>query len=172
MDVKVIEIVKEFEGIIGVVFGSVATLVTSHLLKNIGQLHIYFDYWDAYYQGRDSSGGVKRVDPGDQPFTFEFFFEVDIYNSSDNFKILRNVCASFERKGKEQLETLLYQSKSLKIDEIKVVNVSPKTILHFDLYGYIGEDQLDKILNADKVYLKFLNEKNRTIRKLISNKPA
>lgn len=179
MDVNTVNLIKEFDGIIGgiigAVAGSVSILLITQLQKTFGRLHIYLNNWNAEFKTQGRTGEHIKAGPDDKLCQYEFSFELELYNSSDNFKIMRDVRICFERNGIKLFEDFPYISNIQELfmsqfaaEQLRVINVEPKKIVHFDLYGNIGENHLEQIKNVDAIYFLCLDEKNKKIRKLIT----
>ena len=91
---NIICIIKEFEGIIGAILGSTFTLIITDILKKIGKLKIYLNNFEGryWYNSKDD-----RYEPttskkyGTSIESFRFKFDIDVYNSSEIPKIMRDL---------------------------------------------------------------------------------
>ena len=99
---NIICIIKEFEGIIGAILGSAFTLIITDILKKIGKLKINLNdfeerYWynskDDRYEPTTSKKYCTSIEG------FRFKFDIDVYNSSELPKIMRDLKISIYKKN-------------------------------------------------------------------------
>ena len=91
---NIICIIKEFEGIIGTILGGAFTLIITDILKKIGKLKIYLNnfegrYW--YNSKADPYEPTTSKKYGTSIESFRFKFDIDLYNSSEIPKIMRDL---------------------------------------------------------------------------------
>lgn len=172
---EILQITKELEGVIGAVLGTVSTLIVTELLKNKGKLNCYINDWEAKFDTYGDVGCSMMGKTDDDLYGYGFSFELQIYNSCDVKRILRNITITFHKNGKEKLSIIPYDEStrrrtqiSSKADKIKIVNIIPKEIIEIKLSGWIIEEDLYKLDNIDSIYIGFYNEKNKKVKKLIS----
>ena len=170
---EILQLLNDFQGIIGTILGSVTTLIVTDILKKRGQLKNYLVSYEAKFQTfRDV--GCKR----DEDFYgYSIKYIIQIYNQSDTPKIMRDFRLIFYKNAKEQYslipdneETRRYSAHISHIDEMEVANIAPKEIQVLKQSIYVMYDMLDKIQGADKVELQYKDEKDKNRKIILSNK--
>ena len=87
---NIIKIIKEFEGIIGAILGSVVTLVVTDILKRKGKLNIYLMEFKGKYWYKDKDyGDTTTKRKGAVIDSYRFNFVIDVY------KIIRSLAKDF-----------------------------------------------------------------------------
>lgn len=146
-------------------------------LSNRGKLNIYVSSWEDKFQYNDIGEMVlcsKREEV--QSYTYKASF--DLYNSSGNTKIMRNIQIAFS-DGKRDIEKQTPQDDATKrcsslmvfYDDVKPINIPPKAVIKLDLHNgsWTKEGELDYIWKTKKVYLIYNDEKNKTKRIFIKS---
>lgn len=170
-----LEIIKEFNGIIGAVCGTISTLIVTQLLKKVGKLKIYPSNWNGALKTYGNVGCSMGGERDNDLYCYIFSFELDLFNTSDSFKIMRNISICFNENKKEKMKVIPDDESTRRVsacrsiaDAIKIVNIAPKQIINLNLSGYIQKENLEQIMNVDAVFLKFYNEKDKVIKKLVT----
>ena len=98
--VELFQILKDYEGIIGAVLGSVATLLTTYFLHHRGKLKNYsIEYIARFETFRDVGCGMKgKVDEDIYGYSIRYRFE--IYNGYDYPRVARKFLLNFYRNKK------------------------------------------------------------------------
>lgn len=164
-----IRILSEYDGIIGAVLGTVATLITTDWLQNKGKLNIFVLNWTAkyetYYDAGCSASGKKDNDLYD----YLNKFELEIYNSSSLPKIMRSVKIEYYNNNKIKYVSNIDNEDTRRLiancilhtDELEVINFMPKEVIKLKLSADIGENKLDEIEGCNKVLFSYIDEKNK-----------
>lgn len=174
---EILQLLNDFQGIIGTILGSVTTLIVTDILKKRGQLKNYLVSYEAKFQTfRDvgcSMGGKRDEDF----YGYSIKYIIQIYNQSDTPKIMRDFRLIFYKNAKEQYslipdneETRRYSAHISHIDEMEVANIAPKEIQVLKQSIYVMYHMLDKIQGADKVELQYKDEKDKNRKIILSNK--
>lgn len=131
-----IEILKEFEGIIGAFVGIVATLITSHILKNAGTVKTHQEGF-IYTAHHNNSNGFN--DYGQSLGGTVTAFEIDgallFENTSENTKAIHNIKLIFNTSDGPKYKALQDSSSIRKsgggiaYDTVTHANISPKEII-------------------------------------------
>ena len=99
---EILQLLNDFQGIIGTILGSVTTLIVTDILKKRGQLKNYLVSYEAKFQTfRDvgcSMGGKRDEDF----YGYSIKYIIQIYNQSDTPKIMRDFRLIFYKNAKEQ----------------------------------------------------------------------
>lgn len=163
-------------GVGATIAGTVLGWVLNNL-SNRGKLNIYVSSWEDKFQYNDIGEMVscsKREEV--QSYTYKISF--DLYNSSGNTKIMRNIQIAFS-DGKSDIEkqtpqddaTKRFLSKMVFYDDVKPINIPPKAVIKLDLHNgsWNKDGELDYIWKTKKVYLIYKDEKNKIKRIFIKS---
>lgn len=164
----VLQILNDFQGIIGTILGTVATLVVTDILKKKGKLRIYLPKYKVKYDSYDSVGCFSDGDEKSRFYGFSMKYTIQVYNQSDSPKIMRDFHLVFFKDKKEIYSivpkdegTRRYSSHISSVDEMEISNVSPKEIQVMDHSVYFFEGEMHNIEGANLVELQYRDEKNR-----------
>lgn len=168
---NIVCIIKEFEGIIGAILGSVATLIATDFLKQKGKLKIYLmdfkgQYW--YNSKEKHYGPTTSKKDGTTIDSFRFEFIIDIYNSSELPKIMRDlkICIFQRKKLIKEIDvndedTRRTVSRCITVDKTTIFNFNGKESYNIKLSAEIPEDVAFMLKNGLIIKLKYKNEKNK-----------
>jgi hypothetical protein len=165
---NIILIIKEFEGILGTILGSITTLIVSDLLRKKGKLKTYLIEWQGKYETfRDV--GCSRLGKEDSDFyDYSFSYTLQVYNKSDTPKIMRNFKVKFYKEKREMFSfipndeaTRKFSSHAYYVDRMEVINIKPKEIQVLKQSGYINYEELNSIEESSKVELIYYDEKDK-----------
>lgn len=173
----IIEIIKNYEGIIGALLGVIVTTILNEYLKSKGKINFYFLNFNRCFKGRGILGEYCEVYDVENADSFEYEFEIQIYNSSDVNKIIREFEIEFicidNRKiysTPHNKDTIREYAGGFKTDELKILNLKPKEIIDFNICGYIWDEEILKSLAyIRKVNLIMKDSNNKLIKKVIKD---
>ena len=165
---NIILIIKEFEGIVGAILGSITTLIVSDMLKRKGKLKTYLVEWKGKYETFGDVGCSLKGKESSDFYDYNFSYTLQLYNKSDTPKIMRNFKIKFY-KGKDEVfsyvpdneDTRRYSSHAYWIDKMEVLNVNPKEIEVLKQSGHINYEELDSIEESSKVELTYYDERDK-----------
>ena len=152
--------------IIGVI-GSLLGAIIGWWLNNItrsGKLAVYVENGiNGEFVTEDNLPATSLE--GSQYFNYKF--NVEIYNSSSDAKLMRDIKLSFCNNSKQSFNVTPYD-KSRMISgmaapihkPVELFNIPPKTAIRAELYGYISKEHLSKIFETTAVYLSYRDERN------------
>ena len=174
---NIIYFIKEFEGIIGTVLGSVVTLIVTDILKRKGKLKIYL---------MTSNGNFKynvmgeilnwRENEEDAFYCYDHNVELNLYNSCDIPKIIRDLKINiyndnnllFVKEMKDENTKAITPSRysGCRIDNAKMYNIEPKIVIDLNLSFYLSEEEYRKIDNSKNVKfeISYIDDKNKVKR--------
>jgi hypothetical protein len=171
---EVINIVKDFEGVIGAILGSVSTLIVTDILRKKGKLKIYLMKYEGIYYSNDS--GVVRQAKGveDSILYYSFSHKIQVYNKSEIPKIMRDFKVIF-LKDKEIVYSLVPNDEATRrisgpihhVDVMEVSNIMPKTIQVIEHSGIVKKEDFDKVNCSNRIELLYYDEKDRKKRLLL-----
>ncbi|WP_054956489.1 hypothetical protein [Paenibacillus dakarensis] len=172
---KILLVVEKFEGIIGALLGVMMTLILTEIFKKMGKLKFYKKSLDIGYEIRERDSWGQEVNKNvDNKYGANFFgieLTLEIYNSSDTPKILRDVKLAFYNGKHKKLSvdpedksTERYAAASMWRDKFGLINIKPKEIISVSLvYHCNDQDTLNQIKKSNKVYLESRDYKNKIV---------
>ncbi len=169
---KVINLIKDFEGIFGAILGSATTLIITDILRKKGKLKFYLmdyngEYW---YESKEKYYGPTKVkECGQDIESYRFQFSLDIYNTSELPKIMRDLKIKVYKNKKLLIsipvndeETRRYVCRSMTVDQTTIFNFNGKETVNITLGAEIPKKFAEQ-LNNNSIVLKlnYKNEKNK-----------
>lgn len=169
------EILTAIIGVVSTLLGTILGWLLNNF-SNRGKLRIYTTSWEDKFSARNHIGESQPCTSKEKVEYYSFIASFDLYNSSGETKIMRNVQIVFS-DGKnaiwqgipEDQDTQRYVAHAYWYDKVEPVNIPPKTVIKLNLRDglYKNDGSLDCIWKAKKVILQYQNEKNRRKRILI-----
>ncbi len=162
----VLEILKEYQGIIGTLTGIITTTVLNRIIKTRGKISIYTDNFNLE-KLLDEDKSYDNSDVWDA-FKYKYTFDLQIYNNSEEIKFIKNLKVNIYYKNqKEHTESQpLYYDKNKhykNFDNIKALNLKPKEIYCVEVTGdfmnLCNEEELNKRL--ERITLTYIDDKNK-----------
>ena len=179
---EIICFIKEFEGIIGAVFGAIATLITTEILKSVGKLKIYVMDSKGVFNYNVTGCIVEwRESKEDKLCGYNHNIILNLYNSSDSPKFIRDLKLNiyneekllFIKEMKDESTRTITQGilRISKADNAKIYNIEPKIAIELNLSFYIKAEEYKKIKNNKKVRfeISYINDKNKVIKMDVFN---
>lgn len=164
------------EAIIGVI-GTLVGTILGWVLNNIsqrGKLNVYISQWSDDF---DYNEGVTISDLNaiQQTYSYSYKLTVDVYNSSAETRIMRDIRIVFKRDKnvlytitpnyKADTKTVLGGVALTSHSKISTVNVSPKSVVSYNFYNHIHNNQgaTDCFWEINNIALTYRNEKDKII---------
>lgn len=155
-------------GVIGTILGTILGWVLNSLSTK-GKLKIYVSSWKDNFQYNDT-GSMVPSKSKEQTECYHYDLTLDVYNSSGETKILRNVKIEFS-DGEDILYTSVPKDDATKrwngpvafYDTIVPLNIPPKAIIQLKLHdgAWSSDGGLDFVWNTQIVYLAYDNENGK-----------
>lgn len=168
-----ITIISRFEGILGAVLGSVATLIATELIKNLGKIIFnFYDYKIKYY-GKDEFGGTGIIDNASKAQYCIYEIRMQMYNSSEVIKPLKDFQIQFKSDDKviyskpENDDEAIKRGVYYEYKDFNFMNILPKHLTEINLSGTINEDDMKYFSKVNKIYFVAKDHKDKKIKKLI-----
>lgn len=163
-------------GIIGTLAGTFLGWLLNNLSKK-GKLIISLNKWIDIFE-YNNTGFMVESSSKEQTEYYGYKTSIDIYNSSDEVKIMRCLSIQF-RNGKTILKenvpldvnTRRTSQKLTIYDDVSVINIPAKTVVNIDLKNgfWKNSEGIDFIWETDNIFLSYKNEKNKEIFVRIKN---
>lgn len=171
----------EYQAVFASILTLTVTLVVTHILRSMGKIDFSFSNFDFKVTILNSLNEYIEYsnitnDKIDSLRGIIIRFEMIIYNSSDMPKSLTSFNIELENKNScnlilpiEDRTTSRTVAQALWMDELKILNISPKNMLHLKLIS--SSNNISELLYPDKynIYFTCKNTKGKTIRKYISS---
>lgn len=155
-------------GVIGTILGTILGWILNSI-SNSGELKIFVSAWDEQFRC-NKTGFMIPSKCKEQTNNYHYNLVLDLYNSSGEAKIMRNITVVFSDNKK-----IIHQStpkddrterRSGSIyfyDEVGPINIPPKTITQLKLCddSWNTDGGLDYIWNTQTVYLTYIDEKDK-----------
>ena len=154
------------------VIGTLAGTFFGWLLNNIsqrGKLNIYISSFTDSFK-HNEIGCMVQSSSIEQAQSYSYKLIMDLYNSSAETKIMRNITIVFS-DGKRILFKSVPNDDSTRrssgpicfYDEIAPINIPPKSIIQLNLHNskHLENKDFDSIWKTQKIYLTYTNEKNK-----------
>ena len=169
---EVLETASKFQGILGAAIGVIATLIATSLIKNLGRILIYFRGWKMNVSKRDGAGGLEPATPLNANYC-DYSFEIELINTSETPRALREIKINFYDNRKLLLETIPKDDSTKKTsisgtvsNPLKIINLPPKQMVYYKVSGYIKTEDIKILKEYKKIYFEALNHKKK-VRRLL-----
>lgn len=154
-------------GIIGTIGGTILGWFLNNLSQK-GKLNIFISSWKDEFESRGEMGCMVKSSSIEQTERYLYRLSMDLYNSSGETKIMRNIEIVFA-KNKCELKSIVpkddateVSSKfSIRYDDIEPINISPKSVKKIVVHNSFGKEDLNFIWETNNVFLRYINEKNK-----------
>ena len=155
-------------GVIGTLLGTILGWFLN-VFSGRGKISAYLSSWDEKFEYlvfdvMNNSNSIEQTE------YFEYSCSIDIYNSSVETKILRNIRIVFCNEKKEIL-SFIPNDKSTKrfscgrtiYENIVSQNIPPNSVINLNLSSgiWIKEFNEQEIFDANKIYFEYVDEKSR-----------
>ena len=156
-------------GVIGSILGGVVGWWLNNLSRK-GKISIFVDGINGKFQSAEGAE-VSSLEEADN---FYYNPNIEIYNSSSDAKIMRDIKIVFGGENKELLVEIPYDkafNHSWQIHkQVKALNLPAKSTVSIELYGWINKEDLAKVCNSTKVFLYYKDENDKQQTKLLEVK--
>ncbi len=169
------EILTALIGVSATLAGTILGWMLNNL-SNRGKLNIYVSTWEDSFTHENSIGGMVPCSNREEVQNYGYKVSFDLYNSSGNIKIMRNVQIVFS-DGKKDIEkhtpkddaSKRYSHSMIFYDKVEPINIPPKTVIKLDLHGgaWNKDGEMDFIWKSKKIYLAYTDEKGKIRKKEI-----
>lgn len=160
--------INQIIGICGTLLGTVLGWGLNNLSQK-GKISVFVKNVDEEFSKRDSYGGFDQCDIVDAEH-YIIKISIDVYNSSRDTGIMRDIQLVFYKGKKQQLcvvprdEASRYSEGPIsRYDDLSVINIQPKSVINIKMhYGTNDSDELwEALIASNKVTLRYNNAKNK-----------
>lgn len=174
----VFRLIIELEGIIGAIMGVIATLVTTEIISNKGGIKYYpkvFDY--TMYKSSDLGDQIETTSYDDAEWSL-ISIELDIFNSSDSPKALRDILIKlYDSEWVLLLETKVhdestrrYSSGMSRTEIIEILNMGPREMTHLKVSSSLDKEETKLIRNYKTIFIEAEDYKGKMHKHLLWTK--
>lgn len=173
MNINPNEVVVAAIGVIGTLLGTVLGWVLNSI-SQMGKLSFYVSRWEHEVEC-NVHGQMLRCGSKDSAENYHYKLGFDVYNSSNETKIMRDVRLSFRSKKVTLFEDKPYDESTGSTDGrfrhyevVSPINIPPNSVLAVSLFGGFwkkDDARFPNIWNVDSVVLVYKDEKghDRTV---------
>ncbi|MGN2371697.1 hypothetical protein ACTFJW_16925 [Clostridium cagae] len=136
---------------------------------------MYFYFYDLKidYYGKNEDNIYTVIEDINKSKSCCYEVRVQLYNSSEVIKVLRDIQIEFE------LESKTFYNKPHNSDEaeqhqhymvshdLNLINIPPKQLIEIDVDGTINDEDMIQVSKVKRIYFIAKNHKNKKIKKLI-----
>lgn len=159
-------------GIIGTIGGTILGWFLNNLSQK-GKLDIFISSWKDEFKYYNKSGLLVKSSSIEQTENYLYELSMDLYNSSGNTKIMRNIEIVFAKDNSELKISVPKDNDTEKVlnklgityDDIKPINIPPKSVKKITVHDNFKNknSELNFIWETNNVFLRYVNEKNKVI---------
>lgn len=157
-----------FIGILGTLLGTVLGWILNYISQK-GKLHFYILSWkDDFLKNLDGTMADSCNKEDVDCYSYKCF--IDIYNSSAETKIMRNIEVVFANNNTElwcetpdNYDSRHFTAGCTRYDKIEPINISPKTVMKLSLHNgrWDKDNDLNFLWKVNKIFIRYTNEKNK-----------
>ena len=176
------ELIKEVKSITVVILPSIITaIITTSIInykKRLGKIFFFLKEWDCTTPTKDEFGGTSMVKVNSLNVKdIDIMCGLNIINSSEINKIMRDIKIEFSRKkifrnriilsiipldGDTAIKKVFYYDRK----EVNIINIDPQKCITKTFCINVNND-IKNLKNNDKVYISYINERNKKKKQLI-----
>ncbi|MCK4261260.1 MAG: hypothetical protein KAX49_19965 [Halanaerobiales bacterium] len=147
--------------ILGAMFGTISTLIITHILKYKGDIILDSNRCKIEYY-KSKAGGKISVDTANEADIGNLTMELYIFNSSEVIKSLKNIKFELIRKGFTKELKMFFKEDGL-IDMFDHINLYPQRLIKMVLKS----DEIEKKYLKEEltIVVKAVNSRNRIFKK-------
>lgn len=163
---QILNLLKEFEGVIGAIFGSllgvVGTMITTQYLKNKGNIRVVLI--DSLHKAYCFEYGIYKEDIHiNDASGLSLEFTIELYNESESPKYLNNFNVElFDNNGimlckleVDSLDSRRVAAGAIRYDSISYINVEPKKIMKQGFCCNVPFENNDHLKNFKKICFNY-----------------
>lgn len=156
-------------GVFGTLLGTLLGWWLNSLSQK-GKLSLYIASWEDKFEHNELGEMVRSSNKAEAEL-YSCKVALDIYNSSAETKIMRNVQLVFASDNREiractpnDHTSERFVARSHRYDKIGPINIPPKTVINITLssYEWKKDNSLQDYWEINNIYLRYIDEKNKT----------
>ncbi len=141
---SLVDLLKEFEGIIGALLGVAMTMVMTRWLESWGKTQFAFSDVAITYYTRDKMGGASKTDCPQNAEWLNGSFRLEVFNGASTGKAVTGIKALIVTKHNEietdlsDLNTGRFVAASMRYDKVPHISLRPKEIEGYELQFHLN----------------------------------
>lgn len=165
-------------GVIGTILGTVLGWFLNSI-SNRGRINLYVSSWENKFLGKNQLGEIVEVHSVEDMVCYSCSFALDIYNSSGEPKIMRDIHVAYNN-GKNDVikcipgdeDTRRLSAGATRYDNITPLTIPPKSVLQVHLRDGLWHtsSEFQSLWDVEKIYLVYTDERNKEKRVLLTSK--
>ena len=170
-------------GIIGTLGGTILGWVLNNFSQK-GKLNIYLKKWTDEFK-HNEVGCMVKSSSMEQAESYGYNLSLDLYNSSRETKILRDVNIVYLYNKEELFRNVPKDDYTKRVshpivsyDDISVINIPAKSAINLNLHGGVWRDKkaetdnLSFLQYANRIVLEYRNERNKIKKRGCGHNPG
>ena len=158
-------------GVIGTLLGAVLGWCLNYFSSK-GGITIYISSWDVQFKTSSAYGGYAQSSCINGTECIDYLCSVDIYNSSSNTRMIRDIQIVFYEDKRVLLKSVPFDGKTNGKQKPRIVmpiNIPPKSAVNsqFQSSIMIIEKEYEDVWKTNRILFEYRNEKNKRKRVLI-----
>ena len=153
-------------GVCGTLLGTVLGWLLNSF-SGYGKLKVFVTSWEEKFQ-YNKSGYMAFSTSKEQTDSYWYELKLDIYNSSNDMKIMREITIEFLKGKRVTIVQIPYDDAATVFRhpiyshfDVDAINISPKSIVQYKLCNGYHKEELDNIWISNKVILSYIDENNK-----------
>lgn len=153
-------------GVVGTLLGTILGWALNSF-SQMGKINCYVSEWQDQFL-YNHEGYMVPSNSKEQTEQYIFTVTLDLYNSSQRTKIMREIEVVFF-SGKKELQSFSPKDDSTRrsngpvssYDRVSPINIPPQSVIQVKLHDSACVPEIDFLWETDKVYLRYLNGKGK-----------
>ena len=165
-------------GVIGTILGTVLGWFLNSI-SNRGKIKLFISSWENEFRCRNEYGDMVKTPAPEKVEYYSCSFALDIYNSSGEPKIMRNIQLAYNNGKSDVIKHIPQDEDSrrnssglIRYDDIIPLTIPAKSVFQIHLRDGLWHQSTEfpSLWNVEKVYLLYTDENNKEKRTLINEK--
>ena len=165
-------------GVIGTILGTVLGWFLNSI-SNRGKIKLFISSWENEFRCRNEYGDMVKTPAPEKVEYYSCSFALDIYNSSGEPKIMRNIQIAYNNGKSDVIKHIPQDEDSrrnssglIRYDDIIPLTIPAKSVFQIHLRDGLWHQSTEfpSLWNVEKVYLLYTDENNKEKRTLINEK--
>ena len=165
-------------GIIGTILGTVLGWFLNSI-SNRGKIKLFVSSWENEFWRRNDYGEMAKTPAPEKIECYSCSFALDIYNSSGEPKIMRNIQIAYNNGKSDVIKHIPQDEDSRRnssglilYDDITPLTIPAKSIfqIHLRVGLWHESTEFPSLWNVERIYLLYMDENNKEKRVLLTSK--
>ena len=169
------------EAMVGII-GTILVTVLGWFLNSIsnrGKIKLFVSSWENEFWRRNDYGEMAKTPAPEKIECYSCSFALDIYNSSGEPKIMRNIQIAYNNGKSDVIKHIPQDEDSRRnssglilYDDITPLTIPAKSIFQIHLRDGLWHESTEfpSLWNVERIYLLYMDENNKEKRVLLTSK--